>query len=309
MSASFAPYPDPEVEAIPTLSHFPAPPAQANKTPLSDLFTRSRYVTIWTMSSRSSIWILMPLSLVLLLLAGCTTEHDLGKGVTIETPSNFWYYTQWTLAGGLAILAFMALKASQGKFLELLFVAAIGTGAYFCVPGLDTPTDLLEAQRQTYSVSGRAATIRERIRDLKSKRDTRYAPLLKKHTTEFDSYKTKLKSNLKTAGLTSHEGLLKTGDEHLETRNTLRRAAILDVTIKWLSGKLKATEIAIKKLDQQAWELERRAELNEVATDAERKNIDKLILNAETIIAEDTPPQEKQDIAAAEKLLFETLVK
>ena len=264
------------------------------------------------MSSRNCIWLLTLLGIILLVQTGCTTEHDLGKGVTVETPSEFWYYTRWVLAalfGFFTVLTIKQSERSDNKAFELIGALALGAIAYFCYPGLETPGDMLEVKEQTYSVSGRAATIRERIQDLKSKRDMRYTPLLEKHTAEFTKYRQQLKSLVKTAGLTTHEALLKGGDEHLEIKNTLRRAAILDVTIKWLSGKLKVTEIAIKKLDQQAWELERRAELNEVATDEERENIDKLILNAETIIAEDTPPQEKQDIAAAEKSLFETLIK
>ena len=157
------------------------------------------------------------------------------------------------------------------------------------------------------SPAGRAKLAREQRETLVKKRDGQFKPLRTEHRAELKKFVGRLKRTLPSSGYSTHKDLLEAGDEAIDLRNLLKRASILTVTADWLTSKIKRMTVAIARLEQQEWELQRRIELNQVTSEHEWKDIERMIATAKAIIEEDTPTATTQDYAAAEADLFQRL--
>ena len=271
-----------------------------------------------------------------------------GTTVTVDLSWWYWTRWGLSILAGLVGLVcaipIVTANDTESKLLGGVFVTIAAILVWFAWPGSDTPKEVWEsanamAQVQMESAlseakaheaqvseerdkarkkarakmdaspAGRAKLTRSKGKALTIKRDEQFKPLHQRHMKELKTYKKELSAALPKSGYDSHQALLAAGDASIELRNKLKRAAILRVTSEWLEAKIRSTSVAIAKLDQRAWELERRAELNQVTSADEWKDIETMIATAQAIIEEDTPVAEAQDYAAAEAELFQELSK
>ena len=255
----------------------------------------------------------------------------------------------WFVALAVLFHGFTDAADGGEAMFGILLTGALAAGGYFFHPGFDSPDDIVaakqaelghkqsatnkkldrekekaaEAERQrilqkkteekraafAMSPQGRAKLIRDKITHLTSKRDEKLKPLLQRYDREMRTYKKELTRGLRKGRYRNHEDLIRAGDKAIVLQNKLKRAAILKVTLDWLTQKIARTTVAIQKLDQQAWVLERRVELNEVTPKNEWKDIEKMLATAQAIIEEDTPTSDAQDYAEAEAALFKELAR
>ncbi len=271
---------------------------------------------------REVSWALMPMLVTCLAAMGCEEPRQLLDGTSISLSPGWWYTGRWVLAvasGLLAVLLVLAAAADdEGGAAVFFLVLGVGLG-WLAYPGMVSPDDRWESanaaararaakqqegEEHDASPAGRAKLAHDKRQALVLKRDHQFTPLRDRHKSELKTYTKKLSKSLPAAGYATHEDLVRAGDEGIELQNLLKRAAILTVTVQWLEAKIQRTSVAIARLEQQEWELARRIELNQVTSEDEWQDIEKMIATAQAIIEEDTPTATTQDYAAAEATIF-----
>lgn len=111
-------------------------------------------------------------------------------------------------------------------------------------------------------------------------------PLIENYESEYDSLYSNLESELRAKNFRKHEKLLAKCNEYkyLATCNLLEKTAIMRHSLNWLNNKYQEIDTQKIKLEQNKWKLEKQQDLNEIASEEEKDEVNQLIKYTETIL-------------------------
>jgi hypothetical protein len=223
--------------------------------------------------------------------------------------------------GGVWFLVCGGLAPRVYRGLAGFWFLVCGVLALWVYPGLPSqmPSNVerreneVERQRQRQvrvhaeraaSPRGQRERTQRQIGQLRTKISEEYEPREAAYTDELQGYLRTLRRDLPKTGLKSQEELLRNREEHLELAFTLDKAAKTKFWIDWLGQRRTQAQRTLVELEHKEWELGKRVDLGEIASEAELEEIEATLARAQVLIDERTPGPERQDVAVMQEAIF-----